>query len=93
RSRARDKIGHIPCVRGHAGTASDQRDDWGVMTGQLHEAAPATGPGRSDAGTVRRGQRDIDGLILCAEHFGAPYNLLAAALDAQPARLRGITSR
>ena len=65
------------------------------MTGQLHEAAPATAaaPHRSDAGAVRLGQRDIDGLILCAEHFGAPYDLLAAALDAQPARLRGITAR
>ena len=42
---------------------------------------------------VRLGQRDIDGLILCAEHFGAPYDLLASALDAQPARLRGITAR
>jgi hypothetical protein len=65
------------------------------MTGQLHPAAPApaAAPHRSDAGTVRLGQRDIDGLILCAEHFGAPYDLLAAALDAQPARLRGITSR
>src|SRR4051794_16763820 len=71
------------------------RDDWGVMTGQLHDAAPATAavPHRSDAGVMRFGQRDIHGLALCAEHYGAPYDLLAAALDAQPARLRGITSR
>ena len=68
------------------------------MTGQLHEAAPAAAPHRSDAGAVRLGQRDIDGLILCAEHFGAPYDLLAAALDAGPhprralARPRGITA-
>jgi hypothetical protein len=55
------------------------RDDWGAMTGQLHQAAPApaAAPHRSDAGTVRLGQRDIDGLILCAEHFGAPYDLPA----------------
>jgi hypothetical protein len=33
------------------------------------------------------------GLILCAEHYGAPYDLLAAALDVQPARLLGITAR
>ena len=51
--------------------------------------ARRTGPGR----TVRLGQRDIDGLILCAEHGGAPYDLLAAALGAQPARLRGIVAR
>jgi hypothetical protein len=69
------------------------RDDWGVMTGQLHEAAPATGPGRSDAGVMRLGQRDIDGLILCAEHFGAPYDLLADAPGARQARLRGVTAR
>ena len=42
---------------------------------------------------MRLGRRDIDGLILCAEHYGAPYDLLAAALGAQPARLRGITAR
>jgi hypothetical protein len=38
-------------------------------------------------------QRDIDGLVLCGEHGGAPYDLLAAALDVAPARLRGITAR
>jgi hypothetical protein len=59
------------------------------MTGQLH-ATPAAR--RSDAGTVRLGRRDIDGLILCAEHYGAPSDLLAAALGAQPARLRAITT-
>ncbi|MGH3203204.1 MAG: hypothetical protein ACRDP5_14285 [Streptosporangiaceae bacterium] len=30
---------------------------------------------------------------MCAEHFGAPYDLLASALAAQPARLRAITAR
>ena len=44
----------------------------------------ATERRRADAGTVRLGQRDIDGLILCAEHGGAPYDLLAAALGASP---------
>jgi len=38
-------------------------------------------------------QRDIDGLVLCGEHGGAPYDLLAAALAVAPARLRGITAR
>ena len=42
---------------------------------------------------MRLGRRDIDGLILCAEQYGAPYDLLAAALGAQPARLRGIVAR
>jgi hypothetical protein len=40
---------------------------------------------RSDAGTVRLSRRDITGLVLCAEHAGAPYDLLAAALRAEPA--------
>ncbi|MBV9380272.1 MAG: hypothetical protein JOY82_07675 [Streptosporangiaceae bacterium] len=48
---------------------------------------------RADAGMVRLSQRDIDGLMLCAEHAGAPYDLLAAALTAQPARVRAIVAR
>jgi hypothetical protein len=63
------------------------------MAHQLYDAIPAPGTRRADYGAVRLGQRDIDGLILCAEHYGAPYDLLAAALDVQPARLRGITAR
>lgn len=55
-------------------------------------AAPVT-PRRADAGTVRLTDRDISGLILTAEHFAAPYDLLAAALNVQPGRLRGITAR
>lgn len=66
----------------------------GAMTGHLHGTGTVPGtPRRSDAGVVRLGQRAIDGLILCAEHYGAPYDLLAAALGAQPARLRAITGR
>jgi hypothetical protein len=64
------------------------------MPGQLHDTAPVTGTARrADYGSVRLGRRDIDGLLLCAEHYGAPYDLLAVALSAQPARLRGITAR
>ena len=53
----------------------------GTETGHLHHhtAAVAGAPRRADYGAARLGQRDIDGLILCAEHFGAPYDLLAAA--------------
>ena len=35
---------------------------------------------RSDAGVLRITQRDIDGFVLCAEHYGAPYDLLRLAL-------------
>lgn len=48
---------------------------------------------RADAGTVRLGARDIAGLTLCGEHYGAQYDLLAMALGVQPARLRGIVAR
>jgi hypothetical protein len=50
--------------------------------------ATATGPA-----IIQIQQRDIDGLVLCGEHGGAPYDLLAAALGVAPARLRGITAR
>jgi hypothetical protein len=48
---------------------------------------------RADAGTVRLSQRDIDGLLLCGEHYGAPYDLLASALRVQPDRLPAIAAR
>ena len=35
---------------------------------------------RQDTGAIWLTQRDIDGLILCGEHYAAPYDLLAAAL-------------
>ena len=64
----------------------------------MHQAitpatAPAPLPRRSDAGTVRVSGRDIDGLMLCGEMYGAPYDLLAACLNVQPDRLRGIAAR
>src|SRR5271166_5956206 len=60
------------------------------MAVQLHDTMTAR---RAYHGAARLGHRDIDGLSLCAEHYGAPYDLLAAALGAQPARLRGIVAR
>ena len=54
-------------------------------------AAPL--PRRSDAGTVRVSGRDIDGLMLCGEMHGAPYDLLAACLNVQPDRLRALVAR
>src|ERR1700685_3661248 len=66
----------------------------GTDIGYPRPAVPATGaPRRADYGAVRLGRRDVNGLILCAEHSGAPYDLLATALGAQPARLRGIVAR
>jgi hypothetical protein len=56
--------------------------------------AAARPPGRrSDAGHVRLQQRDLDGLLLIAEHYAAPYDLLAHALEVPLPRIRGITAR
>ena len=51
------------------------------------------GPRRSDAGSVRLGGRDVSGLVLTGDMYGAPYDLLAAALGVRPDRLRGIVAR
>jgi hypothetical protein len=48
---------------------------------------------RADAGTVRLTGRDITGLMLCGDQYGAPADLLAAALGVRPDRLRGIVAR
>ena len=58
-----------------------------------HTATAGTPSRRADAGAVRLSQRDIDGLLLCGEHYGAPYDLLAAALRVPPGRLPAILRR
>ncbi len=58
--------------------------------GTLAAVRPAR---RADAGTVRLSQRDIDGLLLCGEHYGAPYDLLAAALQVPPDRVPPVVAR
>jgi len=70
------------------------------MTAHAHDTitdtttpAAARPARRADAGTVRLSQRDIDGLLLVGEHYGAPADLLAAALRTQEARLPAITAR
>jgi len=35
-------------------------------------------------GTVRLGSRDVAGLVLCGDMYGAPYDLLAAFLSMRP---------
>jgi hypothetical protein len=64
------------------------------MTTSASDTVTAARPARrADAGTVRLSQRDIDGLLLCGEHYGAPADLLAAALRVAPDRLPAITAR
>ena len=48
---------------------------------------------RADAGSVRLGGRDVAGLLLTGDMYGAPYDLLAAFLGVAPARLRGVVAR
>ncbi|MGH3298469.1 MAG: hypothetical protein ACRDP7_42440 [Trebonia sp.] len=55
--------------------------------------AAAARPRRSDAGQARLTERDISGLLLVAEQYAAPYDLLAEALAVTPARVRAITAR
>src|SRR5882724_4275223 len=61
--------------------------------GFMETQAAAVRPRRSDAGRVRLQQRDLDGLLLVAEHYAAPYDLLAEALGVTPARVRSVAAR
>src|ERR1700728_759450 len=63
------------------------------LTEGVPQAATSMPRRRSDAGQVRLQQRDLDGLLLLADHYAAPYDLLAQALDVPPARVRAIAAR
>ncbi len=64
------------------------------MAGQTATTSTTARPARRfDAGTVRLSQRDIDGLLLCGEQYGAPCDLLAAALHVQQDRIPAIIAR
>ena len=67
------------------------------MTAQAHDTiAPVTASRparRAVADVIHLTGRDIDGLLLCGEHYGAPYDLLAAALRVPPGRLPAILRR
>ena len=66
------------------------------MAAQAHDTTtPVTASRRrrADGGALQLSQRDIDGLLLCGEHSGAPFDLLAAALRVEPDRLSAITAR
>jgi hypothetical protein len=63
------------------------------VTGQADTLTAPRPARRADAGTVRLSQRDIDGLLLCGEHYGAPYDLLAEALQVPPDRVPAIVAR
>jgi hypothetical protein len=49
-------------------------------------ATPAWSARRAEAGCIRLSQRDIDGLILAGERYGAPLALPGAALTPEQPR-------
>jgi hypothetical protein len=64
------------------------------MPAHARDPGPAPPGGRrSDAGVVRFSARDITGLVLAGDMYGAPYDLMGTALGVKAARLRGITCR
>jgi hypothetical protein len=68
-------------------------DTGAVLPAGRSDAGAGRAARRSDAGTVRLSQRDIDGLLLCGEHYGAPADLLAVALGTAQERVSAITGR
>jgi hypothetical protein len=64
------------------------------MTAQAYDTVTAAKPPRrGDIREVRLSQRDIDGLLLCGEHSGVPFDLLADALRVSEDYLGKITRR
>ena len=60
---------------------------------QPHNSPQSPTARRSDAGKIRLQPRDVDGLVIMAEQYAAPYDLLARRLGVTDDRLRGITAR
>jgi len=58
-----------------------------TMATHAHDTMAPTRRQRADAGALQLSQRDIDGLLLCSEHPGAPFDLLAIALRVEPERV------
>jgi hypothetical protein len=64
-----------------------------IMTAQVHHAGSVTRTRRHGAGVLKLSQRDIDGLLLCGEQYGAPYDLMAISMGAAPVRMRQVVKR
>jgi hypothetical protein len=82
-----------------AGRAPADSVTLGLMVTDLDMPAPGAAAARlgsarrPDAGAVRFTARDIAGLTLTGDMYGAPGDLLGAALGVRPDRLRAITAR
>jgi hypothetical protein len=57
------------------------------------EAAARPMPRRSDAGQIRYTERDVTGLLLLAEHYAAPHDLLSAAALSASISVYGVADR
>src|SRR5579863_4072825 len=90
RSRQGSRLlpGPVPVTPG--GAKGIQHGGNGMNSQAVTDTAPAR---RADAGMVRLGPRDVAGLVLCGDMYGAPYDLLAAFLGVRPDRARGIVAR
>jgi len=68
---------------------------WSMDTGRSTVVSAAVGVSarRADAGSVRLSERDVTGLLLCGDMYGASYDLLSAFLGVRDDRFRGIVSR
>jgi len=85
-------MGAIPAWR-LGGVATAGLDQGGERVLAVQQDPERAALRRSDAGSVRLSGRDVTGLLLCAEQYAVPYDMLATALGVQPARLRGIVAR
>ena len=89
---------HISCIDGYTKAAGDPgtagKAEMNTSAHAHDTTTPAARPARrADAGTIRLSQRDIDGLLLVGEHTGAPYDLLARALQVDQDPLPPILAR
>ena len=64
-----------------------------AVTSTAGTTSPPAPARRADAGTVRISERDVAGLLLCGDMYGAPYDLLAGFLGVRADRARGIVAR
>jgi hypothetical protein len=62
-------------------------------TDSAEDTTQPTTPKRADYGRIILTSRDILGLLVVAEHFGAPYDLLAGYLGVSEQRVRALTVR
>lgn len=88
-------ISGLPGMQARVTFAAMKNGQWSNRATQSPPVPPGTKDRdrRSDAGRIRFTSRDVRALILIAEHYAAPYDLLGAYLGVTQPRLRGIIAR